>query len=200
VNGSPVFRHHWLAYWRSLVVIAGLTTLGLLTMGILHWPLLGVGLWSIALVLAVRIYLLRTWHTLTFTPDNRLIYRRGLFGSTQDVISILGTVTSHRTPLLSNLLDVGSVYLGVPGPDVHIRHIANFTAFYQRLCQARRPGPLSQSSQPPQPPPSIHLWIQLLPLLRLPTDHLTPWGPDHWKIIPPGGQHIREESQDEPPV
>ena len=192
---SPVFRHHWLAYWQSLTVVAWLVVLGLL-LGIALGPWPGVVLGSIALSIAVRDYLLWRWQTFTFTPDNRLIRRRGVLGLTEDMISLFGVITPYRIPLLSSLLDVGSVHLGVPGPDIHIKYIADFTAFHQRLMHGARRRDLPSPPSPSLPPPSVHIWIQLLPLLRIPRDHLSRRTPDSRYSIPSENRREEEEERE----
>jgi hypothetical protein len=131
---SPqVYRYHWLAFWKHFSLISLLLVLSL--GGFRFWFPLGLILVALALIGAVSIYLCRSWHTLAFTSDNRLIRRRGFRGRTADVISLFGTITSYQTPVLGQLLDMGGVYLGIAGPDIHIRHIANFASFYRQLAQ-----------------------------------------------------------------
>jgi hypothetical protein len=139
---SPqVYRYHWLAFWKPLASISFLLVLGV--SGLVVWFPLGLGFLTLALVGAVSICLFWSWHTFTFTPDNRLIRQRGFLGSTKDVISFFGVVTPYLIPVLGRWLDVGNVYLSLPGPDIHIRYIGNFEAFYRQLVY----GPQQQRSR-----------------------------------------------------
>lgn len=151
---SQVHRYHWLAFWKPMAVIALLVVLGV--GGILVWLPLGLGLLALALIRAVSLYLHWSWHTFAFAPDNRLILRRGVNGSTKDVISLFGVVKSYQIPLLGPWLDVGSVRLSPFGSSIHIRHIACFEAFYSRLVY----GAQQQASRA-EPP--VQVIVQLLP-------------------------------------
>lgn len=151
-QGIVVFRHHWLAYWKHLATTALLIALG--PGGLLLWPPLGIALVVMALINAAGIYLSWMWHTFTFTEDNRLVRRRGPVGNARDVITLFGVITPYQIPFLGEWLDVGSIYLGIPGPNIHIHHIANFAEFYHRLYQGARPP-----GHDPDPPP-IHIVLQ----------------------------------------
>ncbi len=150
-----IYYHHWLAYWRPLTGIAVPLALGMVALAL--WPPLGAGLLAFGLTLGAALYLWRSWHTLTFLPDGRLVRRRGLGGCVHDVITLFGVITPYQMPGLGRLLDVGSVHLGIPGPDVHIRHIANFDAFCRDLFSSQEPpkgGPQQQTVQ------VIFIWPQ----------------------------------------
>ena len=129
------FRHHWLAYWKPFVGIGLLAALG--TAAMFLWMPLGLALNVLAILVGLATYCSWAWHTIAFTDDNRLIYRHGPFGVSHSFISLIGTVTTHQVPLLGQWLDVGSVHLGVPGPDTTIRYIAHFSAFCRRLAYSR---------------------------------------------------------------
>jgi hypothetical protein len=126
-----IYRYHWLAFWKPLSVTSLLFLLG--TAGLLVWQPLAFLFYVPAVVLGMALVLTWRWRSLRFTPDHRLSRRRGILGSTEDVISLFGVITPYQTPVLGRMLDVGSVHLGIPGPDIHIRHIANFQAFYHDL-------------------------------------------------------------------
>ncbi len=155
MNGEK-FHHHWWAYWKPLATSCLLALIG---MGVL---LLGLPLGVVFLAMAAAglggIYLWSTWHTFTFTGDNRLIRRRGFFGCAEDVITLFGVITPYRTPILGKAMDVGSVHLGIPGPNIHIRHIARFAAFYQRLLY----GAQQQRAAPE--PPVVQVFFQMPPV------------------------------------
>ncbi len=165
---SQVHHYHWLAFWKPMAVIALLVVLGV--GGILVWLPPGLGLLALALIGAVSLYLHWSWHTFTFTPDNRLILRRGVNGSTKDVISLFGVVVSYQIPLLGPWLDVGSVYLSPLGRNIHIRHIAHFEAFYSRLVY----GAQQQASRA-EPP--VQVIVQFLPAPRAEGGWLGPLPP-----------------------
>lgn len=154
---SQVHRYHWLAFWKPMAVIALLVVLGV--GGILVCLLLGLGLLTLALIGAVSLYLHWSWQALAFTPDNRLILQRGVNGSTKDVISLFGVVMSYQIPLLGPWLDVGSVRLSPLGRNIHIRHIAHFEAFYNRLVHGEQ-----QQASRAEPP--VQVIVQLLPAPR----------------------------------
>ena len=153
-GSQEVFRHHWFAFWRHLAAIALLLALGLGTLWI--WPGLMLFCFSLALIWTLSLYLYWRWHTLTFTEDNRLVRRRGFVGSTEDIISLFPLITPYQMPVIGQWFNVGSVNLGIPGPDVHIRHIANFEAFRNQLVY----GTQQQGSQPGA---AVQVIIQLLP-------------------------------------
>lgn len=157
---SPrVYRYHWLAFWKPLAGIALLVVLGV--GAILVWLPVGLGLLALALIGAASLYLYWSWHTFAFTPDDRLILRRGVDGSIKDVISLFGVVVPYQIPVLGPWLDVGSVSLSPFGRSIHIRHIAHFEAFYSRLVY----GAQQQGSHPGTPP--VQVIVQLLPALRV---------------------------------
>jgi hypothetical protein len=128
---SETYRYHWLSYWRALSIIALLIVLG--SAAILASPTMGLILWVLALAGLVNVWLRRTWHSLYFTPDGRLIRRRGILGCTHDIITLFGVITPYQVPFVGHWLDVGSVHMGIPGPDEHIHHISPFAQFYRRL-------------------------------------------------------------------
>lgn len=152
---SQVHRYHWLAFWKPMAVIALLVVLG--GGGILVWLPLGLGLLALALIGTGSLYLHWSWQALAFTPDNRLIRHRGFLGRTADLISLFGVVTPYQIPLLGPWLDVGSVYLSPFGRKMHLRYIANFEAFYNRLAY----GAQQQASR--SDPLPVQVIIQLLP-------------------------------------
>ena len=157
-NESLTFHHHWLAFWQPLAIASLLVVLGPPAMFV--WPSLGIGALVLAALVALGVYLFWRWHTFTFTDDQRLIRRRGVFQCYKDVIDLFGTMTPYQVPLLGELLNVGSIYLNILGPDIHIHHVANFGAFYERLIystgqQVQGPdSPLVQIvfQTPPGPP------------------------------------------------
>jgi hypothetical protein len=156
---SPqVYHHHWLAFWKPL---AGISFLLVLSIGgaLVSLPL-GLSLVILALIGAVSVYLAWSWHTFTFTAGNRLVRRRGFLGCTKDAITLFGVVTPYQIPVLGQWLDMGNVYLGLPGPDIHIRYIAHFTAFYRRLIH----GAQQQGSHSDSPP--VQVIVQLPPSPR----------------------------------
>jgi hypothetical protein len=155
VPASSVFHHHWLAYWKPLAVACSLAVLGLVCL--LIWTPLGMGFLTLAAVIVVEVYLFWTWHTFTFTDDNRLIRRRGFLGCIKDVITLFGVLTPYEVPILGKMLNVGSVHLGIPGPDIHIRHIAKFDAFYERLVHGAR-------QQRAPEPPVVQFFFQMPPM------------------------------------
>lgn len=132
-----IYYHHWLAYWRLLAGLALLLLLGLASLAL--WPPLGAGLLAFTLTVGAALHLWRSWHTLTFLPDGRLVRRRGVGGCIHDVITLFGVITPYQMPVVGRLLDVGSVHLGIPGPDIHIRHIGNFEAFCRDLFTSEEP-------------------------------------------------------------
>ena len=153
---SETFHHHWLAFWKPLAMTCLLVVLS--SISTLVWVPLGIGLLTLAAIVAVGIYLFWTWHTFTFTEDNRLIRRRGFFKCAEDVISLFGVITPYWIPILGKILNVGSVYLGIPGADIHIRHIANFDAFYERLVSS------AQEQQRAPDPPLVQVFFQMPPM------------------------------------
>jgi hypothetical protein len=183
-----IYHHHWLALWKPLAFIALLVVLG--AGGVLVWLPLGLVLFTLALIVAMSIYLYWSWHTFAFTADNRLIRRRGFLGCTEDVISLFGVITPHYTPVLGRWLDVGDVYLSLPGPDSHIRHIANFEAFHHRLVYG------AQQRGSPSTPSPVQIIVQLPPVQRVSGDRrdlLFPGEPEPTLTYP--GATIREGEQ-----
>lgn len=179
------YRYHPLAFWKGLAGAALMLVLG--TGGILLWTPLGLGLWAVAHATVVGVYHCWKWHTLTFTPDNRLIRRRGFLGCTQDLVSLFGRITPSQVPVLGQWLDVGSVYLGIPGPDLDIRHVSSFMSFRNRLiCGARQQQASHRGSQLAGPvvqvivvvPPVWERWSGWLH--RLHSERLDPPSPGHW--------------------
>jgi hypothetical protein len=165
---SQVYHHHWFALWKPLTGIALLVVLSV--GGGLVWLPLGLGLFTLALIGAVSLYLYWSWHTFSFTADNRLVRRRGFLGCTKDVISLFGVVTPYQIPALGQWLDVGNVHLGILVPNVEIRHIARFSAFYNRLVysvqkQERRsdPTPIYVVVQFPSVSYAGRGWLNQLP-------------------------------------
>jgi hypothetical protein len=144
-SGTPqIYHHHWVAYWREASGISLLIVLGVAS--ILVWQPLCLGFWLGALAWCGALYLHWNWHTFTFTPDSRLICRRGFMGSARDVVSLFGVVTPYQPPILGRWLDVGSVRMYPFGGELHIRHIASFAAFEQRLLYgAQRQEPRAES-------------------------------------------------------
>jgi hypothetical protein len=169
---SPTFHPHWLAYWQALAVIALLIVVGFL--GLLLWPPLGLFLWGLALGGAIGTYLYWRWHFYVFTTDKRLIRQRGILGCASDVITLFGVITPYQTPLLGEWLDVGSVHLGIPGPDIRLRHIAHFREFCSYLVV----------DEPPARDPPVQVFIQMPPL---PYD-----GPGWQERLPPRGPNGAE--------
>jgi hypothetical protein len=153
---SETFHHHWLAFWKPLAMTCFLVVLGSISMVV--WVPLGLGFLMLAAIGALSIFLFWTWHTFTFTDDNRLIRRRGCFGCTKDVITLFGVLTPYQAPIVGKILNAGSVHLGVPGPDIHIRHIANFDAFYARLVHG------AQQQQQATDPPVVQVFFQMPPM------------------------------------
>lgn len=147
-----VFHPHWFAFWKPLtasclLVLAGaVATVAGAPHGLILVLMGGLGL--------LAVYLFWSWHTLTFTEDNRLVRRRGILGCSEDVITLFGVLTHHQIPILGKALDVGSVHLGIPGPDIHIRHIGNFAAFYRRMLASNQPQARAE-------PPVIQLFFQV---------------------------------------
>ena len=150
-----VYRYHWLAFWNALAGVSFLLVLSIA--GFLLYLPLGLVLLTLALIGAMTIYLSWSHHTLTFTPSNCLVRRRGFLGCTEDVISLFGTITPYQIPVLGRWLDVGSVYLGIPGPDAHIRYVAHFGSFHRRLVY----GAQQQASR--SSPSPVQIVIQLPP-------------------------------------
>lgn len=134
---SATFHHHWLAFWRRLIGTVLLAVVGSVGLS-LGLPWLGLTFYTFALMAGLATYCSWTWHTLTFTPDNRLVYRHGFLGTSRRVISLFGTITATQIPVLGNRLDVGSLHLSIPGADMNIRHIARFSDFYQRFLHTRQ--------------------------------------------------------------
>jgi hypothetical protein len=140
-----VFRHHFLRFFKPASGISLLIVLG--AVGFVVWRPLGAGLWLLAGAWATSAYLYWSWHTFAFTPDNRLIRRRGFQGCTQDIISLFGVVTPRQPPILGKWLDVGSVQINAMGDTLHIQQIADFHAFYRRLVYG---APHQEPSSPVQ--------------------------------------------------
>jgi hypothetical protein len=159
-----VYRYHWLAFWKALAGVSFLLVLSIA--GFLFYLPLGLVLLTLALIGAVTIYLSWSHHTLTFTPSSRLVRRRGFLGCTEDVISLFGTITPYQVPALGWWLDVGSVYLGIPGPDIHIRHVAHFGSFHRRLVYDAQ----QQANRLNIPP--VQIVVQLPPVQPLYSDWL----------------------------
>ena len=128
---TPIYRHHWLAFWKLLSFISLLLVASVWAFRV-HVGL-GLLLLALALIGGLAVYLQWHWTIITFTPDHRLVLRRGIFGSITDIFSLFGTITPYQTPLLGSLLDEGSLYLRLAGIDTHIRHIANFGSFYSNI-------------------------------------------------------------------
>ena len=131
VRVSPVYRPHWLAYWRLVAATIVLSTLGLAGLAVsVPVALLALGL---AAACAVSICLYRTWHFYYFTDDRRLVYRHGFLGRHTDVFTLFGRITQTQMPFLGKWLDVGDVNLGTVGPDLYVRHIGQFEDFRRFL-------------------------------------------------------------------
>ncbi|MEJ2735581.1 MAG: hypothetical protein P8189_18785 [Anaerolineae bacterium] len=128
---SETYRYHWVFYWKALSIVCLLIVLG--TVAIFARPGTGLVLWGLALAVFVGIWLHRSWHSITLTDDGRMVRRGGVLGCTRDIINLWGVITPYEIPILGRWLDVGSVHLGIPGPDLHIRHITPFSVFYRRL-------------------------------------------------------------------
>ncbi len=128
---SETFRYHWVFYWRVLSIASLLTVLG--AVAIRAVPGAGLVLWGLALAVLVGIWLHRRWHRITLTDDGRMIRWGGFFGCTRDIINLWGVITPYEIPIVGRWLDVGSVHLGIPGPDLHICHITPSANFYRRL-------------------------------------------------------------------
>jgi hypothetical protein len=128
---SETYRYHWVFYWRVLSIVSLLIVLGAMAIP----PALGAGLilWGLALTVSVGIWIHRSWYSITLTEDGRMVRRGGFFGCTHDIINLWGVITPYEIPIVGRWLDVGSVHLGIPGPDLHIRHITPFSVFYRRL-------------------------------------------------------------------
>lgn len=134
---SETYRYHWLFYWQVLSIVCLLLVLG--AVAVLAAPSAGLVLWGLALTVFVGIWLHWSWHSITFTQDARMVRRGGVFGCTYDIINLWGVITPYEIPIVGSWLDVGSVHLGIPGPDLHVRHITPFSAFYRRLvCGAQQ--------------------------------------------------------------
>jgi hypothetical protein len=159
----PTFHHHCLAYWKPLATTCLLTALGFVSM--LVWMPLGLVFLTMAAAGVAGIYLFWAWHTFTFTEDSRLIRRRGLFGCAEDVITLFGVLTPYQIPILGKMLNVGSVHLGIPGPNIHIRHVADFDAFHERLVCG------TQQQQRFSDPPVVQVFFQMPPV---------PYGARQW--------------------
>jgi hypothetical protein len=154
-----VHRYHWLAFWRQLAFISLLVVAGVAAL--LAEPYVGLALLAVAVVASGALYLHWSWTCFTFTDNNRLIHRHGIMGSSADVIWLFGIAQTCRIPIVGRVLDVGSVVLSVPGPDLHIRHIAQFEAFFAQLAGVaqQRMGPYGQSP--------VQVLIQLPPAQRI---------------------------------
>lgn len=152
---SETFHHHWLAFWQPLAMTCLLVVLS--SISTLVWVPLGIGLLTLVAIVAVGVYLFWSWHTFTFTEDNRLIRRRGFLGCTEDVITLFGVLTPYQAPIVGKILNAGSVHLGIPGPDIDIRYIANFHAFYERMVMG------AQQQRPPEPP-VVQVFFQMPPM------------------------------------
>jgi hypothetical protein len=153
-EGTQYYHHHWMAFWKQFSFISLLLVLS--AVGFCYRFLAGLVLLAPTMAWSYGIYLYRKWHIYAFTPDNRLIRCRGFYGHRIDVISLFGTITPYRHTILGPLLDVGSVELGIAGPDIHIRHIGEFSSFFRRLVE----GPPQSDSQSGAPPP-VQVIIQL---------------------------------------
>jgi len=183
-GSAQVYHHHWLAYCKPLSFASLLLVLG---GGLARlWLPLGLVALAMALIVALGTYLYRSWHTLAFTDDNRLVYRHGFLGCTENVFYLFGVITPHRTPILGQWLDVGEVHLSIP--NVRIRHIAHFSAFRSRLMSSAQ-----RQESPPSPP--VQVIIQLPP--RQPAgrwpDLAPPAGPGPVLLYPDGTQRRREQ-------
>lgn len=128
---SETYRYHWVYYWRALSIVCLLIVLGAVTIP----AELGTGLvlWGLGLAVFVRIWLHRGWHIISLTDDGRMIRRGSVFGCTYDIINLWGVISPYEIPIVGRWLDMGSVHLGIPGPDLHIRHITPFSVFYRQL-------------------------------------------------------------------
>ncbi len=163
------YHYHWLAFWKP---IAAVTFLAMLSIGgAWIWLPLGLCFLALALIGAMSLYLNWSWHSFTFTTDNRLIWRRGFLGCTEDVISLFGIVTPYQIPILGRCLDIGNVHLRVAGSNLDVRHIAHFQAFCDRLTHGaprREERPTSTSVYFIVPSPAARYregggWLDQLP-------------------------------------
>jgi hypothetical protein len=143
-----VFRLHWLAYLRSIIIGTVLVIAGL--GGILLWLPLGLGLWTLALTVAASTYAHWSWNTLYFSTDGRLVRRRGLRGRRREMMPLFGGVALDQIPVLGESMDVGSLELSGMGsnPPIMIRHIANFSTFSQLLELGRQRQNREQAGTP----------------------------------------------------
>lgn len=131
VRVSPVYRPHWLAYWRLLATAITLSIVGFACLAVsAPAALIVLGLAAIS---AVGICLYRTWNYYYFTDDHRLVYRHGFLGRHVDVFTLFGRITQTQMPFLGKWLDVGDVNLGTVGPDLYLQYIAQFEDFRRFL-------------------------------------------------------------------
>ena len=128
---SQTFYYHWWAFWKPLAAASVLTAAGAALLLIL--PPLGFILLILAAGDMVGVCMFRAWNTFQFINGNRLIRKRGFLGSAEDFITLFGVISPYQVPILGRWFNVGSVHLGIPGPDVHINHIANFSEFHRLL-------------------------------------------------------------------
>jgi hypothetical protein len=183
-----VYRYHWLAFWKALAGVSFLLVLSIA--GFLLYLPLGLVLLTLALIGAVIIYLSWSHHTLTFTPGNHLVRRRGFLGCTEDMISLFGTITPYQVPILGGWLDVGSVYLGIPGPDIHIRYVAHFRSFRRRLVY----GAQQQAGRLNIPP--VQIVVQLPPVQSLYSDWLDQLFPgEHGRALIDPATTVQEDER-----
>jgi len=90
--GQQVYHHHWLKFWKRILLLILLTALRV--WGFRASTALGLGLLGLALIVMVSLYLVWSWHALTFRlDDDCLIHQHGFLGATRDVNSLLGVIT-----------------------------------------------------------------------------------------------------------
>jgi len=145
-----VYHHHIIKFWRQVSGISLLLVLGILA-ALIWRPLLAL-FWMPALSWLACLGFYWSWHTFSFTPDDRLICKRGFRGCTQDIVSLFGVVTPQQPPIFGKWLDVGSVQINPIGGSMRIQHIADFDAFYQRLVYG------AQHQEPPSP---VQIFLQV---------------------------------------
>lgn len=131
VRVSPVYRPHWLAYWRLVAATILLFVLGLGCLFV--FVPVALLLLGFATGGAVSTCLYRSWHLYYFIEDRRLVYQHGFLGRHIEVVNLFGRVTHSQVPFLGKLLNVGDVFLGVVGPDLNMRHISQFDDFRRFL-------------------------------------------------------------------
>lgn len=131
VRVSPVYRPHWLAYWRLIAAAIVLSIAGFACLAVSVTAALLV--LAVAAACAVGMCLYRTWHFYYFTDDRRLVYRHGFLGRHVDVFTLFGRITQTQMPVLGKWLDVGDVNLGTVGPDLYLQYIGQFEDFRRFL-------------------------------------------------------------------